>query len=1248
MTLDPNSTSATASVSTDVDTAPPSGDGRGRILIDKPAPQLEPVVAPESPALESPAPKSPAPESPAPSSPAPESLGPARHAAGGWIAWCVSNPVKVSVAALLLVLFGTVAVQRMPVQLAPEVVRPTISVETDWPGASPREIEREIVLEQERQLKGVEGVQEMFSTAEQNKCEIELNFAVGTDMDQALLRVNSRLQQVRDYPENAEKPVIRSSSNSRRPIAWFVLTERVPKPDEIRAFAAKNPELASALSPALQTKNPARRLSRLRQAAERNPKIADILPADIEITHLQRFAEEEVQTYLERVDGVAGIRTFGGLLDEMQVIVDPARLASRGLTLDNVREVLTGQNRDISGGSFAEGKRDYTVRVLGQFKNEAEIRSQVLAVQDGVPITVGDVARVRLGYKKPSGVVRRFGDYAISLGAQRENDANVVETMRGLRVAVESLNRDLLGPRGLQLVQVSDETEYIDAAVRLVNQNIVAASALTMIVLMLFLHLGRATLIAVPLVATTAVLSVFVSPWLFVITLGILLVAGLWFARGALVVGLAIPISIVGSLLVLWLLGRTLNVISLAGLAFAVGMLVDSAVVVLENIVRHHAMGLPRWRAAIRGTSEVWGAVVASTLTTVAVFLPILFVQQEAGQLFRDIAIAISAGVGLSMLVSTTVIPTATARLLHDAPENVPAGMTTQTSATPEHSAVTRWFTRAGGRLLVVVQSINDWLLRGGVLRRLGAVVTMTGAAAVIAWVLFPPVEYLPAGNRNRVFGSFNTPAGYNSAELRELGKRIEEHLEPYWTADPSDENADELAYPIIRDYFVYCGSDDVFVGLSAEDPLRAGELADLLKELQNTIPDVDVSASQSSLFGRGRGGRSIEIDVTGPELEQLIPLAREVIERSRVAIPDGQANASSSLEMANPELHIRPDGLQTQALGLSTASIGYAVDALVDGAFAGDYFLDGQRIDLTILASEETVQRSQDLLQQPIATPTGELVPLSAVAIDQPASGPQLIRRRERQRALTVESMPPDDMPLSVAMDRIRDDVVTPLREAGQLEGGYRIILGGSADKLVETWQALRFNLLFALLITYLLLAALFESWLYPLVIILSVPWGAVGGVVALRGLDAYLRFTNDDTQPLDVLTMMGFVILIGTVVNNPILIVHQSLQRIRDGLGRRDAIRESVVSRVRPIFMTTTTTMLGLLPLVFFPGAGSELYRGLAAVMVGGLATSTLVSLLLVPVLLTLALEVKTWASGCLRTPGERVVGPVEAACG
>ncbi|HEX6987007.1 MAG TPA: efflux RND transporter permease subunit [Planctomycetaceae bacterium] len=282
--------------------------------------------------------------------------------------------------------------------------------------------------------------------------------------------------------------------------------------------------------------------------------------------------------------------------------------------------------------------------------------------------------------------------------------------------------------------------------------------------------------------------------------------------------------------------------------------------------------------------------------------------------------------------------------------------------------------------------------------------------------------------------------------------------------------------------------------------------------------------------------------------------------------------------------------------------------------------------MDLTIIGESKYAERTQDVAALPVATPVGQLVPLGAVADVRLASGPEQINHRETQRAITIEVSPPETVALEDAMERIRSEIVAPMIESGELPDGYRITLAGTADKLRSTWQALSFNVVLALLITYLLMAALFESWLYPFVIILSVPFGAVGGILGLNALNAWLVYNGQVPQLLDVLTMLGFVILVGTVVNNPILIVHQALNHIReDGYGVRQAVLESTRTRVRPIFMTTTTTVLGLLPLVLFPGAGSELYRGLGAVVLGGLAVSTVVTLVLVPSLFTLTLRTK-----------------------
>ena len=394
--------------------------------------------------------------------------------------------------------------------------------------------------------------------------------------------------------------------------------------------------------------------------------MSELLPREVDLQEVRKISEDLIEPQLERVPGVSEADTYGGQEEELQVIVDPERLAARQLTIGDVRVALGGQNKDTSGGNLWEGKRRWVIRTLGQFRDPEHVKRQVLATEDGTPIYVGDVAEVRVAYKKLESLSRRYGITSNGLSVRRASGANVLEVMRGIRKATEDLNNGLLKRLDLELFQYYDETEYIRSAIGLVQQNIFVGGALTIIVLLLFLHLGRRTLLAVPLIALSAVASVLISPWFFLVTLALTIAVGLWFGRGALVVGLAIPVSVIGTFLLLGLMGRSLNVISLAGLAFAVGMLVDNAVVVLENIYRRRQAGETALRAATLGTTEVAGAVVASTLTTIAVFVPVLFVQETSGQLFRDIALAISCAVGLSLVVSFTMIPTAAARLFGD------------------------------------------------------------------------------------------------------------------------------------------------------------------------------------------------------------------------------------------------------------------------------------------------------------------------------------------------------------------------------------------------------------------------------------------------------------------------------------------------------------------------------------------------------------------------------------------------------
>ncbi|TWT62397.1 efflux RND transporter permease subunit [Rubinisphaera italica] len=934
---------------------------------------------------------------------------------------------------------------------------------------------------------------------------------------------------------------------------------------------------------------------------------------------MRRFAEDEIEARFERVSGVSQSNVIGGLEEELQVVVDPEKLASRQLTIGDVRRVLRGQNADTSAGDFWEGKRRWVVRTLGQFRDIEDVNQQLLAVRDGAPVYVRDVAEVRLGYKKPSGLVRRFGESSIAVNCIRETGANVLDIMEGLKEVRAEVDEKILKPRGLQLLQVYDETEYIYSSVNLVQQNIFIGGALTMIVLMQFLHLNLRTLILTPFILFFAMAAAYVNPWFFAISLVLILIAGFWYARGALIVGLAIPTSIIGTFLVLGMLGRSLNVISLAGLAFAVGMLVDNAVVVLENIYRHAQMGKSKLEAAKQGTYEVWGAVVASTMTTIAVFLPVVFVEEEAGQLFQDIAMAISSAVGLSLIVSVTLISTSAARLLKATPVKDHDPLHEKRSK--KASLPVRLIEQTGSQFVRMIVGINRMFI-GSVVMRLVMIFSMVGAAIIVSWMLWPKVDYLPTGNRNLVFGILLPPPGYNQDELMDMGQTVEAALRPYWDIDPDSPEAKELPFPVIGDFFFVARGRMVFMGLRAHDPLRAGELIPLIRKTGMMIPGTFAVAQQSSLFEQGlTAGRTIDVEIIGPDLKRLVGMGGQVLGQVMQLIPDVQARPVPSLDLSSPEIHLNPRLLQLAEMGMTSEDLGYTTNALVDGAYAGDYFLGGDKIDLTIIGLERSVQSTQDVAALPVATPTGQLVPLAMLADVEMSSGPEQVDHRERQRAITIVVTPPATMALEDAMQVIQTQIVKPMYDSGQLgQDGYRVNLSGTADKLRDTWLSLRFNVSLALLITYLLMAALFESWLYPFVIILSVPLGAVGGILGLQLLNLFVF------QPLDVLTMLGFVILIGTVVNNPILIVHHSLDLIRlEGLSPSEAILESVRTRVRPIFMTTTTTVLGLMPLVLFPGAGSELYRGLGSVVLGGLIVSTAFTLILVPLLFSLTMEAK-----------------------
>lgn len=1046
----------------------------------------------------------------------------------------VKYPVSTTVGVLLLSLFGAIALFNIPIQLTPDVEDPEITVTTLWPGASPQEIEREIVDEQEEQLKSLEGLRKMSSSSADSVGMITLTFHVGVDKEEALLKVANRLEQVPSYPPDAEKPVITGSNVNFEAIAWLEL-----RPAGDNAFRG-------------------------------------------DIDTLFDFADDFIKPEFERVPGVAVSNIFGGRPKEMHVVVDPARLAARQVTMNQLGLALERENRNYSGGDFSEGKRRYVVRTVGEYKSPGDVENVVVAVRNNIPIYLRDVARVEVTYQKPT--IRGFGKDrpVLFLNAVKERGANVLEVMGRLKNAVEKLNRDLLPPRGLNLRLAYDQTEYVNGAIDLVAENLYMGALLATGILLLFLRSLTSTFVVVA----------------------------------------AIPICLMGTFLMMSWFGRTLNVFSLAGMAFGIGMVSDNSVVVLENVYRHFQMGKSRLAATLDGALEVWGANLASTLTTVAVFIPVVFIKEEVGQLFGDIAIGLGCSVLLSLLVSMTVVPCLSARVLRSAESG------------------DRWYhhlfglDRLGDRFTRGISGTVAWI-NSSTVRRIVVVVGFTAGSIWLSWKLMPKTEYLPSGNQNLLFSIMLPPPGYSLDETSKFHEAISKELGYLWQDAPGSQQALGKPGGGVRDLFFVAisGTNSAFMGIGANEPLRVRELLPEFSRVNAMLPGTIAFTIQSSIFARSMSTfRAIDIEISGPDLEQLIGLGGEVFGKVIQFMPGAQARPIPSLDLGNPEIQVVTHRRRAAELGISNRDLGFTVSALVDGAKVSDYQHEGKEIDLKVRAEESFAHRTHLLEQMPIATPDGRLVTLGSVAQISAVDGPVQIDHRERQRTITIQVQPSEKMPMQEAMEIIDGQILGPMKGTGRLGGLYQVNLSGSADKLVETGEALKWNFLLALAITYLLMAALFESFLYPFVIMFAVPPGALGGFLGLALMNRFLAY-----QSLDVLTMLGFFILIGTVVNNSTLIVHQSLNHMHDdGMEPQAAIREASRNRIRPIFMTIASNVFGMLPLVMFPGAGSELYRGLGAVVLGGLIVSTVVTLFLVPALFSLMLDLKatlaSWAKGLM----------------
>ncbi|MBL4693217.1 MAG: efflux RND transporter permease subunit, partial [Magnetovibrio sp.] len=948
----------------------------------------------------------------------------------------IRRPIAVIAAVSMIVMFGLMALNSIPIQLIPDVRKPVLTVTTAWPGAAPAEIEREIVNRQENVFRGLKGLDQISSSSQTGRGRITLEFSINQDMDKALLLVANRLDQISNYPDEAHKPAIRSSSSDDKPIAWFSL---VRTPDNTTPMA-----------------------------------------------HHGDFVENTVQDMIERVPGVSRVNVYGGVKREMVVVITPERLAQFGLTVPQIATALRAANSSASAGAVDEGKRRYIVRTQGELTTPEHVKAVVLLSQtDPVTgqqsrLTVGDIAEVSFSFKEPTATIRRLGQPGMALNVIRESGANVMDTMVGIRAAVRDLNATALPDQGLVMKQIYDETVYIKSAITLVQQNILVGGTMAALILLLFLRSGAATLI----------------------------------------ISLAIPISVIGSFVAMSALGRSINVISLAGIAFAVGMVVDAAIVVLENIYRLRQAGKSPTEAAFLGAQQVWGAVLVSALTTVLVFTPILIMDLEIGQLFRDIAVAISISVTLSLVVAITVIPALANFLFQRKPEY---------TKVPTLAFVDTFALAFTNRVLRFTQSVIH-----NKKRALGVVTILCGTMALATVLFLPKLEYLPEGNRNLIFGRILPPPGYNLATTTKIAERVENAVRHLWASQTGPESKPGEP-PKIDNFFFVAHNSGSFIGASSIEPARASELIPVLRKPIFSEPGTFGFITQPSLFGRAvGGGRSINLDISGPQLETVLHVALRATGLVSKILPrkDGhQLRPIPGLELGAPELRIFPDPARLADNAITAQEFSQTVDAFNDGLRVAEITVDGRRMDLTLKGPNNNITQTQGINNLPISTRKGDILSIGALSEIRVTSGPTEIRHLARERTVTLQIRPSLDLPLEDAIQMLQTQVIDVFQKEG-LPKGMSMRLAGTADKLSEAWNAMVFDISIAIIIVYLVMAILFESFLYPLIIVLSVPLATAGGVGGLAVLNLFVH------QPLDMLTLLGFIILVGIVVNNAILL--------------------------------------------------------------------------------------------------------------
>ena len=1088
--------------------------------------------------------------------------------------------VTVAMMTVTLVLFGLIALGSLKVNLLPDLSYPTLTVRTDYAGAAPAEIETLISQPAEEALGVVKGLRKLKSVSRTGQSDVVLEFAWGTDMDQASLDVRDKMESLQ-FPLDADPPVLLRFNPSTQPI------------------------IRLALSP--------------KQASSGDDEIRQLM-------ELRRFADDDLKRKLEPVDGVAAVKVGGGLEDEVQVDVDQRRLAQLGLSLDTVINRLQQENVNISGGRMEEGSQRYLVRTVNQFANVEEMRNLLLstrtagadnsaaeqvmrvaaasgnasvmaaAAQQGggsnsgtLAVRLRDVADVRQGYKEREAIIRLNGREAVELAVYKEGDANTVATADALEAKLTQIREQL--PKNIELTTIEDQSVFIRNAISDVKFDAVIGGLLSVLIIFLFLRDGWSTF----------------------------------------VISLSLPVSIIATFFFMDQLGLSLNVMSLGGLALATGLVVDDSIVVLESIAKARERGLGILDAAIQGTREVSMAVVASTLTTIAVFLPLVFVQGIAGELFRDQALTVAIAIAVSLVVSMTLIP-----MLSALKGRPPLGFQDE-EAHPRWQPEKKWQKPAayagrgvGGLIRGVFYGIAWTVVRiwrgiaavvGPVMRKASDIAMAPYAraersylrilpkalarpvpvlaAAAIAFALTMAVvpllgtDLIPQLAQDRFDMTAKLPPGTplakTDAVIREVqGKHAkDEGVRVLYGVSGTGTRLD--ASP------TESGENIGKLSVVMTDNKAEGSLIEALRATMRSQPSAQVDFSRPELFALSP---PLEIEVEGQDLESIRVAGNKLATMLRANAH--YADVKSTVEQGFPEIQIRFDQERAAALGLTTRQIADAVVKKIRGEVATRYSFRDRKIDVLVRAQESDRASVEDI-RRLVVNPSGKApVELASVADVVSTTGPSEIHRAD-QRRVAIVSANLRDIDLGTAIREVESMVAqTPLGTDIQMR------IGGQGQELGESIRSLLFAFGLAIFLVYLVMASQFESLLHPFVILFTIPLALVGAVAALL-------LTR---SPASVVVFIGLILLVGLVVKNAIILIDKVNQLREEGVAKREALVEGARSRLRPIMMTTLTAVFGFMPLALAFGEGAEVRSPMAITVIGGLVVSTLLTLLVIPV--------------------------------